>query len=286
MPVKSLKNILIPVNLPADSENAIQSGVAMCKRHSAALHLLFIKTGKDPLPQNYRNAEITSLVYQADLTNLKEFRTLASQIETEHQISCYFHELPTLSMESLEQKIKYLSIDLMILVKPEETGYFSQLFSSYSIYKLVKALDCPVLSLPPYKPWLEFKKVLFPVRALDESLEKLDFALPILERNQSEVLLFAPLEGKNETQQLSFVNILLNRANYKLQMHNLEVEREMVIADDLAKEVIQKAEELNSDLIIITATIAKGFSAYFTENYTQRVLKYSPVPVLSIKAAN
>lgn len=286
MPSKALKNILIPINLPADSENAIQSGVAMCKRHSAALHLLYIKTGKDPLPQNYRNAEITSLVYQADLTNLKEYRNLAARIETEHRISCYFHELPALSIESLKQKIKFLSIDLLILVKPEETGYFAQLLSDYSIYKLVKALECPVLSLPPEKKWLEFKKVLFPVRALDESLEKLDFALPILERNQSEVLLFASLEGRYEAQQLPVVNILLNRANYKLQMHNLDVERETVIADDLAKEVIRRAEELNSDLIIITATIAKGFSAYLTENYTQRVIKYSPVPVLSIKAAN
>jgi nucleotide-binding universal stress UspA family protein len=283
MAVRNLRNILVPVNFPFDSRNAIYSGVEMCRRHQAVLHLLYIREGTEPSAMNHRNAEISGLIYQAELENLAELTELTNKIASDERTPCYLHQLPFVSISGLIKKTHDLAIDLMILVQPHISGFLERITSGYTIYKIIKSLDCPVLSIPPNKDCLEFKKVLLPVRALPESLKKLDFALPILKKNQSEVLLFAPLERKDEAREISFVNVLLNRANYLLQMYDLDVSRETVIADDLASEVINKAVELNSDLIIITATIARGFSSLFNESYTEKVIRYSPVPVLSIK---
>ncbi len=139
------------------------------------------------------------------------------------------------------------------------------------------------MTIPTEKKYLNFKKILFPLRPATSGLDKFEIALPIIKRNKSKVLLFAPIQDNKTAIELETANDLINKADHLMRKGNVFHENEINVTQDMALEVVKKAIEKKSDLIIISASIKKGLISLFTQNYTEKVINNASVPVLSVK---
>lgn len=277
---QSFKDILIPVNFSESSGNAERTGIAMCKRHQTALHLLYVKEDHNLLLPG--NTGVVEMTLAATVALQDELEARARQIENEHGIDCYFHISDEDFLTAVLETADDFRCGLIILQKSGNTGFLN-LARRNSVYSMVKHAACPVLTICPEKEVITFTNVLFPVRPLVAALDKLDVALPILTKNKSKVLLFSALDTRNEPSDAELVNELVDRASFKMSINDIDIEKEMKVSDNVAREVVNKAVERNADLIIISATIKKGLTARFYRNYTEKVIDSSPIPVLCVK---
>ena len=280
----SFKNIIIPLNFSESSANALKTGIAMCKRHGAMLHLLHIKENKNLVFPPCKNPLILEMVLEAEVATLSRLESLAQRITAQHNIVCFFHTAEGPYYQAIPSKAKDLYCDLIIMEKNHSGKGFS-LLKTNSICKVLEHANCAVLTVPHERAFPDFKNVLIPVRPLRAGLEKLRTTLPIIKKNKSSVLLFSAQKPEMKKEQRQTVDTLMQKADQLISKDDVRVEKELNVAKDMAREVVKKAIEKKSDLIVITATLHKGLKAIFTRDYTQKVIEDSPVPVLSIKIA-
>ena len=276
--IRPLKNIFIPINFSYSADNAIYAAIAMCKRHNANLHLLYIEKASTFIYPSGRTAGTSLNVLKTEVERADKLEKQARKIQEENNINCFFHTGTGAFYEVLAAKSKDFYCDLILLQKSMHTTPFS--FTDRSAYKILKHVSCPVLTIPPGKRSLYFKNIFFPVRPIPFGTQKLEVALPIIKRNQARVSLFGALKDLSE---MGTTSKFIQQVNNLLSKDKIKVETEINSSNDVATEVVKRAVEKDSDLIIISATIKKGLKSLLTSNYTEKVIDNSPIPVLSVK---
>lgn len=280
--MKNLKNILIPVNFSDHSENAIRTGIAMCARHGSVLHLLYIRKHNNFAIPPGKNSQLLRIILEAETELQNRLEYQAKKIQRDHHINCFYHTAggpfnPTVATIAAD-----FYCDLIIIEKARNPKSFS-LLNNNSVYKLLSRVACPILSIPPAETQSDFKRILLPVRPLHQGLQKLEIALSIIRKNNSKVLLFGSVRRKNREYDSEIIKKLIQKASLLMRSDRINIEKEIKLTEDTAREVIGKAIEKKSDLIIISASIEKGLKSFFVSNYTKRVIDNSPVPILCVK---
>ncbi|MEJ6981291.1 universal stress protein [Pedobacter sp. P351] len=274
---KQLKNIFVPINFSDSADSAIYAAIAMCKRHHANLHLLHVE--KESIfiyPPGKTHVTFLNML-KTEVERADNLEKHAKKIQEQSNINCFFHTGTGVFHEVVATKAKDFYCDLIILQK--SSSPFSLLGNS--AYEILKKVSCPVLTIPSGKWSLYFKNIFYPIRPIQSAMQKLDIALSIIKKNQAKVSIFGALKNLSE---MSVVAKFSQKVDNLLSKDKIKVETEISSSIDPAKEVVKRAVEKDSDLIIISATIKKGFTSFFTRNYTERVINNSPIPVLSVKA--
>lgn len=274
-----LKNIFVPVNFSESSDSAIYAAIAMCKRHGAHLHLLHIEPGSLLKYSPRRGLDISLSMLKPEVEEANRLEKRAQEIRETSNISCFFHTGTGIYHEVLAAKAKDFYCDLIILQKTSPPHRFP--FGGHSAYKILQHVSCPVLTIPSGKWALYFKNIFYPVRPIQTAMHKFEVALPIIQINEAKVSLFAALKSLSE---MSIAEKFIKRVDNLLSKDKIRIETEISSSNDVAKQVVKRAVEKDSDLIIISATVKSGFKSLFTNNYTQRVINSSPIPVLSVKS--
>ncbi|MFD2163312.1 universal stress protein [Paradesertivirga mongoliensis] len=275
-----LKNIFVPVNFSESSDSAIYTAVAMCRRHGAHLHLVHIEPESIFNYYPRRGLYISLNMLKPEVEEAIRLEKRAQEIRETNHINCFFHTGTGIYHEVLAAKAKDFYCDLIILQKNSHPHRLA--LSEHSVYKILKHVSCPVLTIPSGKWALYFKNIFYPVRPIQTAMQKFEVALPIIRRNEAKVSLFAALKSLSE---MSIAEKFIKRVDHLLSKDKIKIETEINSSNDAAKQVVKRAVEKNSDLIIISATIKSGFKSLFTHNYTERVINNSPIPVLSVKSS-
>lgn len=280
--MNSFKNILVPLNFSDSSDNAVKTAIAMCKRHNATLHLLQVKKENNFVFPPGKNADVLAMTLEANKSELDDLESQAKAIERENSITCFYHTAEGSFYSAVSNTVEDFYCDLLILEKPSDSQIYT-LIKRHSIINMIDHVKCPVLTVPGKRKYLNFKNVLLSIRPVLSGMDKFDMALPIIKKNGSKVLLFAPIGYKKKKTDLLTIKDLFNKADSLISHENLDAEKEINFTHDSAQEVVNKAVQTNSDLIVITATVKKGLMAFFTRTFTERIIANSPVPVLSVK---
>lgn len=279
--VKNIQNILVPINFSKSSESAINTGISMCKSHNAALHLLQVRR-KNLLPYVSGNKSSSlEIALKEEVANLNRLEAQAKKIQHENNIDCFYHISDGEFHHSVGTVADDFYCDLIILEKSCSSGLISY-FNGNNAYKIVKHAKCPVLTIPSEKKLLNFKKILLPLLPNHTGLDKLEIALPIIEKNKPKIVFFAP-RSESKLSDLGTIHKFINTTDQLMAVQDVELDQESENTHDTAKGILNKALEKKSDLIIITTSVTDGLRSLFTANYLERLMNNSSVPVLSVK---
>jgi nucleotide-binding universal stress UspA family protein len=199
----------------------------MCKKHHAVLHLLHVKKENMFVYPAGKNAGVSVLALKAEVARLDQLELQAQRIQKENNIDCFYHVTGGHFHNAVAEIAEDFYCDLIILEKARRSGIFS-LFTGNNAYKILKHAKCPVLTIPFEKKYLNFKKILFPLRPDTVALEKLEIALPIIKRNKSRVLLFTPIRKNKTTSELENVH------DHLMVKGNVKHEKQMNTSQDMA----------------------------------------------------
>jgi nucleotide-binding universal stress UspA family protein len=157
-----------------------------------------------------------------------------------------------------------------------------EFFLGSNAYRVVKNSPCPVMTMPGDNKWIDFKKILFPVRMVPNALDKYDVIRPIIQKNGSSMTI-AGIVKKDDSTGFIEMKALVETVQSKMTEDDVICQSEVHYCENVAKQVLTISETEKPDLIVITATLDSSLKDFFLGPYTQDIVNHAHYPVLSIR---
>jgi nucleotide-binding universal stress UspA family protein len=277
----SLGSILVPIDFSVYSLNALTTAVAMSERHGAELHLLHVidlSTYHLEETNNELSLLSTEEILHAETAKIKE---LAHNLAKQHSIRCSGGcRVGSIETEIVAEANK--TGDDLIVLGTHGTSDSQSLYTGTEAYRVIKTAACPVLTVPDRSEWTTFNRILFPVRPVPGALEKYDFARLLTQQSHAELIVLA-LYAPDEVISLGQLQDEIAILHKQLAEDGIQSRTLFCPTDLIAETILQKAEELASDLLIITATLDTTLQDFFVGPFSQQIVHNARIPVLSIR---
>lgn len=269
-----IRKIVVPVDMSETSLNALDAAVSIAKRHGAKLYLLNIVEHNFDLLQE-------DPVFSTSVSNtIDVLNALAGAIQHANDVT---PEVVQAEGNVTDNIIKFSlgkACDLIVMGTHGASGYRDG-FIGTNTYSVMKYAACPVLSIPPKRKFLSFKKVLFPIRPVSGALNRYDVVSHLLSGSSSmDVLGLSYRKMERET---NVLDKILDEIREQLAEDGIRVNvnwnRSTAITDD----ILEFSQANSSDLIIITSVLDITTKPGFIGPYSQKIINCSKIPVLSIK---
>lgn len=276
-----ITSILVPTDFSESSDNALNVGISVARRHKADITLLHVidrfahlQPSEVFLPEMQLMPDINFMIEY----RLKEF---AENIMKKTGIKI---KSVVLNGQPSDQicRLAFEEKTSLIVIGTHGASGLRGLFMGSEAYRIVKNASCPVLTIPGNWNKDDFKRVLFPIRLISGATEKYLYARPIIEKNNSELYLLG-LTDMKDTSDTKELMIMVETLKNQLHTDNIKYQTSYSPGENFPEEVTKTTNELGIDLIILTANIDPDWKTFFIGPFVQQVLNHSQVPVLSIK---
>ncbi|MBL7862212.1 MAG: universal stress protein [Cyclobacteriaceae bacterium] len=276
-----INKILVPVDFSTLANNAIQTAIAMSKRQLATITLMYVVENTyvlfPPEASVAAGALLPQLVHDAN----QNLGTLAKELRVKHDIVVNHIVQSGNPADEICRWALHKKMDLIVMGTHGASG-LREFFMGSNAYRVVKNAPCPVLTLPGNNQWLDFKKILFPVRLVPNALDKYEMVRPIIRKNGSS-LQIAGIVKRNDPTGLTETKALVHSLRKQIVEDEVICVSEVYYCEDVAKQVLAISEVEKPDLIVITATLDTTLKDFFLGPYTQDIVNHAHFPVLSIK---
>ncbi|MEP7142966.1 MAG: universal stress protein [Ferruginibacter sp.] len=275
-----IKRILVPIDFSNNSMNALQTAVAMAKRHGADLKLLHVFDIDNTLyPEdnmgNNSNPDIA----------IKSLSRLAASVKNGDGINCGIAYISGYIPNAILQTAKTENSDLIVMGKNGNSGY-REMYAGTNSYYVIKKSHCPVLLIPSGKMFESFTDVLFPARPVISVFEKYDLIRPIITENKA-TLHFLGLRNPSYIEELHIISKLFDILKQQSSADHFNTTFNYYFKDSKFAahllDTIQK-KEFPYDLLVISAELDNNVKDYYLGDYAQQIIHQSQIPVLIIRA--
>jgi nucleotide-binding universal stress UspA family protein len=280
MKSNTITHILVPLDFSESSLNALETAIALAKQHNTTITLLNVV---DP---NFL-FEFKGFYYISEKTinsivevSARRLSSLAKKVKDEHALNC----TTELKVGPVPQSIIQTALDIdsdLIIMGTHGTSGFREFFIGSSAQKVIKITSCPVLTIPSNRKWMEFKKILFPIRPVSGAIEKYDSVRKIITTDASMNLLVLA-QTYNEEEKMLLHNFV-KELKAKASKDQIKVSGTLKVGKKMPQAVLKMSRYFDSDLIALTSSTDSELKQFFIGPFEQHIVNHANVPVLSIK---
>lgn len=277
----TIKNILVPIDYSKPSLNALDYAIHISHTYHSTIHLLHIIDPDTYLSISEHGVELDLSQESIIQRENRKLAKLADSIIGRGDITI----IPFCVVGSVVNEIVKIAKNLfadMIVMGTHGISGIKSFFMGTNAFEVSKKAVCPVLTIPINKQWKNFEKVLFPVRTIPNALHKYEFAKKIIAKHESELIILALLDD-DSSKKSNYLDQELKALNEKLTEDNIKGYSIFTYTDSVAHAALRKSDELDVDLMIITADFSYSIEDYFVGPFAQQVLNNAKIPVLSIR---
>jgi nucleotide-binding universal stress UspA family protein len=271
-------SILIPTDFSVLSESALKVSIAIAKRQNAQVTLLHVV---DLLPYLLPTEVLLSSSKEVLSRKEEELKELSEKIQKDTGVKAVVKVLEGTPSDII-CKLAYEENISLIVIGTHGVSGLREFFIGSEAFRVLKNATCPVLTIPGDWQKTDFEKVLFPVRLKPGTLDTYYYAIPILEKNNSELFLLGLYDQKKDMVEEE-ISMSINKFKQQLDNDKVVFKAEISQSKDFPAKIIEIAKQYEADLIILTANLDHDFKAYFVGPFVQQVVNHSRLPVLSIK---
>jgi nucleotide-binding universal stress UspA family protein len=276
-----ITHILVPLDFSESSLNALETAIAIAKQHNATITLLNVV---DPsfmfgFKGVYYISEktIDSIVD----VSVRRLNPLAKKVKEEQDLNCTSEIKVGLVPQSIIKTASDIDADLIIMGTHGASG-FREFFIGSSAQKVVKIASCPVLTIPTKRKWVEFKKILFPIRPIAGAIEKYDFLRKIITNTYASINLLVLAHTYNDEEKMLLQN-LVKELKTKTVKDKIKVSGTLKVGEKMPQAVLKMSKYVDPDVIVLTSSLDCDLKQFFIGSFEQHIVNHATVPVLSIK---
>ena len=275
--------ILCPIDFSDSSLHALDESAKLARRHDGFLfvmHVQFVPLGNPARVGHY--VAVTPEPAKAQLEHIALQR-----------LANVRHKLLVKSgrpAELIEDTAEELDVDLIAMATSGRTGVENLLLGSVAGH-VVRASKRPVLTFTAGSSLGEMKKILCPVDFDPNSLAALEFGALLAQECNATMTLFhvvpviiEPLKIATEPDEREWEERRREKLQELAEETGRRAECRVVTRwGDPANGVLEAARELRPDLIVMATHGRKGLSRVALGSVAERVVRESPVPVLTVR---
>ncbi|HKR03232.1 MAG TPA: universal stress protein [Bacteroidia bacterium] len=148
--------------------------------------------------------------------------------------------------------------------------------------RVIKEASCPVITIKGKKHHYGCKKIVLPLDLSRETKEKVDKAIELAGFFGSTIYIVSVIESDDEFL-MNKLTRQMNQVKEIIESNNIPVHTEFVKSGDIPEEIINYAEKIDADLVIIMTQQEIYWTEMFIGFAAQEIINKSDIPVLSIR---
>jgi len=268
-----IQKIVVPIDLSETSLNALETAVAIAKKHKAGIQLLNVIENHLDFHDDF--ALSSSIINSTDVLN-----ALAGAIQHTNDIKPEIIQLEG-NVADIIIKHSFMHHANLIIMGTHGASGFRDGFIGSNAYRVLKYAACPVLTVPPKRKFLSFTRALFPIRPVSGALMRYDIVCHFLSANSSiDVLGLSYRKMEKET---NVLDKIIDEIKDQLSADRIKARANWNKGMTIPEDILQFSLENNSDLIIVTSVLDVTTKPGFIGPHSQKIINCSKVPVLNIK---
>jgi nucleotide-binding universal stress UspA family protein len=272
--MEGFEKILVPVDFSETSFNALETAVLLAKRNNASLDIIY---ARDTIPELVLVENHKSRIKENSQAIMHAY---VNAIEHKHNIKPKLIWEEGLPADAIIRTANKNKPDLIVCGTHGASGYRESFIGS-TAYTVIKYATCPVLTIPSGPRWLNFSRLLLPVRPIHGALKQYDVLLKVA--SKTTYLEILDLSNSNSEDDAQLVTYIVDELKDKLNGHSIETNLSKANGSNIADSILNKIGRVKYDVIILTPSIDMTNKQLFIGPYTQKILNQSPIPVLVIK---
>jgi nucleotide-binding universal stress UspA family protein len=275
------KNIIVPTDFSEQSVIALQQSYNLARHDNAAITLLHVIdedlfssmfhvfSDKSTQEELYRTGIQVKLQEMADDAAANSGLKFNTRIE---------------KGKIYEQVVKVaadMDADFIIMGTMGAQNIKKKFIGSNAI-RVISEAHCPVITIKGTEHHDGCKTILLPLDLSKETKEKVVTCIEIANFFNSEIKVMSVIDTSDEF----LVNKLTRQMDQVIEFiasHNLKVSGSFMKADKIAEGVMEYAEQIKADLIIIMTQQELVWTEFFIGTESQKIINHSTVPVCSIR---
>lgn len=281
MKTYEIKRVLVPIDFSPISLNALETAIAICKRQLATLTLIHVIENSyilfPPEVSGVSSGILPDMVKSAN-ENLNQ---LCKQLRLKHDIVVNHIVQSGNPADETCRWALHKEANLIVMGTHGASG-LREFFLGSNAYRVVKNAPCPVMTIPGTNQWLDFKKILFPIRMVANALDKYEVIRPIIRKNGSSLLIAGVVQVNDHIGVLE-MKAVVDSVRKQIAEDDVICGSEVHYCEGIARQVLAISEAEKPDLIVITATLDTTLRDFFLGPYTQDIVNHAHYPVLSIR---
>ncbi len=274
-----MKKLLIPVDFSETSEAAIHFGIQLAEKcgyhvmlhHSVDLVHAYESMYMDvPHVQTFTQQVVDDM--EVKLENLFRLTRREGMIITKH-----------LTTGTLVQDIKKLvdehEVDLIVMGTKGASG-LKEFFVGSNTEKVVRLVNCPVISVPSSADVRTIRKILVPID-LSEIRPSFLSQMAHFQRMFSAAVEFVWVKTPHDIEN---VELITEEVNNLLSQYEVASSSFTVIKDVFAQDgILNYAHITDADMIAMATHARRGLAHWFSGSLTEDVVNHARIPLWSLK---
>ena len=147
-------------------------------------------------------------------------------------------------------------------------------------YNILLHANCSVLLVPEKFKRTSFKKILFPVRVLNELDQKASLSLLLADKNKGGINLL----GVGDPENMNAVRTSYIEMKKNLMLKSTDFVSEFKLSHDNAEIIINAANEKESDIILLADQDENSWKSFMADNFFKKIINKTNVPLFIVKS--
>jgi len=278
----SIINILVPLDFSESSLNALETAIAIAKQQKAKITLLNVVDSSFMF--GFKGVYYISEKTIDSIVDVSErmLNPILKTLKEEHKVCSTMEVKVGLVPQCIVKAASKNDVDLIIMGTHGASGV-RKFFIGSIAQKVIKISSCPVLTIPSSQKWLNFNKILFPIRPIKGAIEKYDFLQKLIAHTSAsiDILILASTFDEKEKELLKS---LVKQLKVKAARDKIKISGSLTVGKKMSHSVLKVSKSIEADMIVVTSNISSDFKQFFIGPFEQHIVNHARMPVLSIKA--
>ncbi len=279
----NLKKILVPTDFSDNAMGALHYAAAMAKHSDAEIILLHVI-------EDYEQNTNLNQVINLNETLRKAVADKLLEIKNENMDLWGIKISVRIDNGKIYRRINSFleneNVDLVVMGTHGSSGFenFEKFILGSNAYRIVRMATCPVITIRDGKHHTNFKKIVLPLDTTKETKDKVASAIKIAKVFGATIhLVSVSTRLEMLTSSHEKLRDQLEDVAWEIQDAGVPVVTEVRKSDNVAKAVMEYAEKIDANLLIIMTADESQLSNFAFGSSARTVISESHIPVLSIR---
>jgi nucleotide-binding universal stress UspA family protein len=278
--MKEQNKILVPIDFSEQSIIALKQSYNLAKLTKSEILLIyvidedFLKSLENIFAEDYYEDPVRDQIQ----TRLDK---LANEVKNETGVTVNTTIRKGKIYEEIVLVAKEVDAKFIIMGTHGKVGLKKKFLGS-NAPRVIKEAECPVITIKGKEHHFGCKKIVLPLDLSRETKEKVDKAIELAGFFGSSIYIVSIVESNDEFL-MNKLTRQMNQVKEIIESNNISVHTEFVKSSDISEEIINYAEKIDADLIIIMTQQEIYWTEMFIGFAAQEIINNSNIPVLTIR---
>lgn len=280
--IQSTNKILVPVDFSEQSLIALEQSYNLAKKYNAEITLLHVVEDGGLIAKYFTEKQHDDLKIQVQ----KQLDDLAKNITKK----CKLVVNTLIAKGRVYEKINEVSEIInatMIVMGTNGSDTFKKKFIGSNALRVVREASIPVITIKGKKHRNGIESIVLPLDLSKETREKVTMAIELSNLFKGSVVRVISVLFTSDEFVVNRLTRQLGQVKSFLEKEGIECSAEIIKGikgeDSLAENIIEYADKVEGDLIMIMTQQETDFTKFFVGSSAQEIINNSSIPVLSIR---